>query len=284
MRVFILAIDGLEYTLVRRWRLSNLQQEVCGWIDASEFKNLLTPIIWASFITGQHPDVHGIKSWWGVSSSSQLNSLLHWALYNLPVVKGMSWNKLRKMLKFVGMEVRPPQHSDLRKKGLQTIFDYSSKPVVIDVPSYNESADTRARFSRAMDLGLTSYEKEIWNIHQERMQKIMNNLDNEWDLFMSWLDLADQMGHLWMGKNKIKMLKVYTHLDSLAWRIKQKLPNDTLCMIVSDHGMITSDDKIPIHGKRAFYSFNMDIDWTPNSIMDYADYIKNQLELNVSGG
>jgi len=40
MKVFILAIDGLEYNLVKGWRLKDLQQRVYGWVRArtSQFK------------------------------------------------------------------------------------------------------------------------------------------------------------------------------------------------------------------------------------------------------
>lgn len=275
MKICIIAIDGLEYNLVKSWRLKGLQQEVFGYVDVSDMKTLLTPIIWASFITGVPPSVHGIKSWWGVSSNSSLNSLFYWIRYNFPLIKNLSQWRLRKIASLFGVSVRPPQKNDLTKKGLQTIFDFAEKPVVIDVPSYNESADVRSRYSKAMDGGIKEYEKEIWTVHKERIAKIMHKLDTDFDLFMAWIDLGDQMGHLWMGKNKAKMLKTYISLESLVQRIKEELSEDTLCLIVSDHGMESSSMKEPMHSNRAFFSFNIDVGWRPNSIMDYANFIKD---------
>ena len=78
-----------------------------------------------------------------------------------------------------------------------------------------------------------------------------------------------------MGKNKAKMLKTYISLESLVQRIKEELSEDTLCLIVSDHGMESSSMKEPMHSNRAFFSFNIDVGWRPNSIMDYANFIKD---------
>ena len=277
MKIFILALDGLEYTLVLKWRLKGLMQKVNGWIDASEIKNLLTPIIWASFITGQPPEIHKIKSWWSISNNTTIDSFFHW-IYNYLTSQGLEVPrfKLRKILNLFGLDVKSPQKSDLLKKGLDTIFNYAVSPIVIDVPSYNESADTRIRYSIAMEGGISIYENEIWKIHNERVNKIFNKIHGDWDLFMAWIDLADQMGHLWMGRNKLKMLKAYMNLETLTQRIKKELPEDTLFMVVSDHGM-TTFEKYPIHSNRAYYSFNKEIGWVPQSIMDYAGFIKNVL-------
>lgn len=285
MKVFILAIDGLEYTLVSKWRLRNLQQQqkLYGRLDVSNFKHVLTPIIWASFITGVSPETHGVNSWWTFSSNSTLNSLFHWVRYNVPIIKGTSQGKLRRILGHVGLNVSVPMMNDLKRKGLTTIFDLASKPVVIDVPSYNENPETRARYSIAMDHGVKAYENELWKVHKERVGRIMDRLDNEWDLFMAWLDLVDQIGHIYFGNNQ-KMLKAYTRLDTLARTIGQNLPDDTLLLIVSDHGMQLSTDGYPEHSNHAFYSFNMDVGWCPQSILDYANFIRKLLKINNAKG
>lgn len=277
MKVFILAIDGLEYNLVKKWHLSDLQQRVCGHVDVSNFKHLLTPIIWASFITGKLPECHGVTSWWTFSSNPQVDSMFHWVRYKVPIIRRMDQWKLRRLLNLFGLTVRTPGLNDLQRKGLKTFFDNASKPIVIGVPSYNERTSTRERYSRAMDKGIVLYEKEIWRVHYERVRRIMDKLNFKWDLFMAWVDLADQMGHLYINKNKLKMLKTYISLETLARRIKQNLSNDTLFLIVSDHGMELSPEGYPEHSNRAFYSFNIDLRWRPLSITDYANFIKGLL-------
>ncbi|NVM22964.1 MAG: alkaline phosphatase family protein [Desulfobacterales bacterium] len=277
MRIFILAVDGLEYDLVKKWHLSNLKQEVFGWIDVSSFRKILTPILWASFITGKPPETHGVTSWWTLSSISWIDRLFHLVRYRSPVIKHIPDWRLRKMVEFLGLDIRPPQKSDLQERGLLTIFDCASRPVAIDVPSYSETADTRALYARAMEGGIMKYENEIWRVHKRRIEEIWDKLNLDWDLFMAWVDLCDQMGHMWMGKNMLKMLKAYTRIDRLAYRIKQVLPNDTLFVIVSDHGFGVSPDGYPCHSSRAFYSFNTDMGWRPEGILDYAGFVREVL-------
>jgi len=279
MRLFILALDGLESTLVDKWDLSGLKQKKHGTIDVSEFKHLLTPIIWASFITGAPPEVHGIKSWWSVSNNSRLDSFLYWVVYNVPIIKNLSRQQLRNIGKYFGIQVRPPQESDLTRKGLTNIFQGAKKAVVVDVPSYNETADTRERYSKSMELGFSNYEKEIWKIHNERVDRIFSQIDTKWDLFMVWIDLVDQLGHLWMDRDMSKMAKSYLSCELLAERIRKQIGPDTTLMIVSDHGMTTIDD-IPAHSSHAYYSFNNDVNWEPKSILDYADFIKQYIKDN----
>jgi predicted AlkP superfamily phosphohydrolase/phosphomutase len=279
LKIFILALDGLEYSLVEKWRLKGLMQKKYGTIDVSEFKDLLTPIMWASFITGQPPEIHGIDSWWTLSSSTKLNSLFHWGYDFLERHRlGVPRFKLRKLLGLFGFDVQSPQKEQLEKKGLHTIFDYAKNPLIIDVPSYNESVETRIRYSKAMEKGISEYEKETWKIHEERVKKIQAGIQGDWDLMMAWIDVADQMGHLYMGQDNMKMFKTYMNLENLAQEIMQTISDEVLLLIVSDHGM-TCENNYPIHGKRAFYSFNHNVEWEPKSILDYADFIKDYINL-----
>jgi len=277
MKIMILAIDALEFNLVKRWRFKGLQQNVSGWVDVSDFKRLLTPVVFASFITGKPPSVHGIDNWWVFSTNTKMNSLIYWARKKIPIIKSMSHWDLERTLaplhNIFGIKINTPQSDIFKRKGLNTIFDYASNPIAINVPSYNEDVKTRLRYSMSMKKGIKTFENEIWSIHKERVEKIMSNLDYEWDLFMAWIDLADLISHLYLGKNNLKMYKTYNIIENLIHNIKIKIPKNTLFMIISDHGMEVTSEGIPIHSKRAFYSFNMDLGWRPKTIMDYANFI-----------
>ena len=90
---------------------------------------------------------------------------------------------------------------------------------------------------------------------------------------MVWFDLADWMGHLYMGKSNLKIFKTYLELSRLAARIKRNLSKDTLFMVVSDHGMNPRGE----HSPRAFYSFSESLNWRPKKITDYYAFIKSLL-------
>ena len=68
MKVFILALDALEYDFVERWDLKYLKQKVYGRIELGERYNPswgdepYTPIVFHSFISGLPPEKHKIES------------------------------------------------------------------------------------------------------------------------------------------------------------------------------------------------------------------------------
>ena len=56
MKLLILGLDGLEYKLVERWNLEVFKQKVYGSHDVSFFRNIFTPIVWASFLLGENAE------------------------------------------------------------------------------------------------------------------------------------------------------------------------------------------------------------------------------------
>jgi len=59
-RICIIALDALEYDLVEESGLESIKQLEYGKIDISIFRDLATPIIWASFVSGKPPEKHGL--------------------------------------------------------------------------------------------------------------------------------------------------------------------------------------------------------------------------------
>ena len=53
MKIIILGVDGLEYEHVVKYKLSNIMQKQYGKTDLSVFDVVVTPLIWASFLTGK---------------------------------------------------------------------------------------------------------------------------------------------------------------------------------------------------------------------------------------
>ena len=272
LRVFILALDGLEYNVVSKLRLRNLMQVVCGYINISGFQNLLTPVIWTSFITGKEPSEHGIFSWWRFSRYKWLDKIAHWVRYNMPIVRNMSSTKLKRTLRILGLKPHPPSRKDLK---VPTLFDLIKSSIALFVPGYNEEDWIRDFYSEAFERDIGEAEKAVWCVHEYRKRKLFEELERNkcWELFMVWFDLADWIGHLYMGKSKLKIMKAYFELDRLAARVKKVAPEGTLFIIVSDHGMEHEGH----HSPRAFYSFNIDLGWRPKKITDYFNFILSVL-------
>ena len=267
-RVFILALDALEYNVVSKLRLRSLIQEVYGYIDVSNFSIVLTPIIWTSFITGKEPQEHNVHSWWRFSRYRWLDRLAHWIRYNVPIIKNIPSVKLKRMLRITGLRPRPPSREDLR---VPTMFDIVKPSVALFVPGYSEEDWIRDFYSEAFERGVEEAEKAVWRIHWYRKRRLFEELErsSDWRLFMAWFDLADWIGHLYMGRSKLKIMKAYFELAKLANKVRRMLPEDTLYMIVSDHGMEPGGH----HSPWAFYSFNIDPGWRPKKITDYFNFI-----------
>jgi len=267
-KVLILALDALEHNVVSSLRLRSLMQEVYGYIDVSGFQNLLTPIIWTSFITGREPQGHGVYSWWRFSRHKLLDGLAHWIRYNMPVIKNISTAKLKSILRIFGLEPRPPSKEDLH---VATIFDLVKPSVALFVPGYNEEPWIRNYYSEAFEKGIKYAERAVWQVHEYRKRRLFEELEKnvDWKLFMAWFDLADWIGHFYMGRSKLRIMKAYFELDRFAAQVKEMIPKNTLLMIVSDHGMEVGGH----HSPRAFYSFNIDPEWRPRRITDYFNFI-----------
>ena len=238
-KVVILAYDALDPFLVRRFRLPHLRQEHCGIVDNRSFPLLSTPIIWASFITGLPPRLHGVgkSKKWKVPVLERLLPLLEKA----PRVSDMLAVLKARLGVFSYME-KPYDKEHYREKGIKTIFDYAENPFCFDVPSYNQSEVAlrlRGCMMKVLDgkMEAADYERLLRRYHHLKARLLLKAVaSGEHDLVMVHFELSDAMGHLFIS-NHLKMLNVYTLLDRLARRVREMLPPGGLLLIVSDHGM-----------------------------------------------
>lgn len=91
----------------------------------------------------------------------------------------------------------------------------------------------------------------------------------EWKLFMAYFDLADLMGHVYIAKRPLRLMHAYLELDALARNLQAIVP-DSLFLIVSDHGMKVSEDGVSgTHTDYAFWSLNVETDWSPSDFTDF---------------
>jgi|GEM_PF-992937 len=270
-RVFILALDALDHRLVMRWRLKNLLQKKWGTFEISkEYFRMkkeesegipFSPKIWTSFITGRKPSEHGVKTWWVYSKP--LERIRH-----LPVI---SWVKgKRKILRKIGIKMHIISRRDI--SGLKTIFDEVKPSIAIYVPAYNDPTFLHEKLEEAFHMGLDKYAKQIWEDHEERKKATLKalNENRDWKLFMTYFRLADLIGHLFYVKKPLRIMKAYLELNNLAGMLKTHVPPNTIFLIVSDHGMrASSDGLMGEHSKYAFWSLNIDTEWTPKDFTDF---------------
>jgi len=266
-----LALDGLDYGLVKRWKLKSLLQKRHGVFEIGReyfhptIGEPYTPIIWASIITGRKPQEHGVKDWWVYGNF--LDRLKY-----LPIIRHIKGK--RKLLRKMGLKPRVVSRCDVR---CRTIFDVVKPSVAVYVPAYNDPTIFHERLSKVVAHGIDEYIREIWNVHEERKRAVFEALEEnrEWKLFMAYFDIADLLGHVCLVKRPLKLMKAYLELNKLAGKL-QSLAPDSVFLIMTDHCMEPSDDGVTgVHAKHAFWSLNIDIEWEPK---DYTDYYHKILE------
>jgi len=262
LRVFILALDGLEFNLVEEWNLKYLKQKTYGKIEMGReyyaiYDVPYTPVVWHSFITGLPPERHKITS---------------------PLTYGRLLDKLRKATRFIRGKGKIARMLGIRPRTLtkrdysqKTIFDAVPNSVAIDVPTYNLE-NWMLNFSHKRLEDFISY---VWKEYYERKRKTLEALKSpNWKLIMSYIRIADILGHSYFIIKKPKLRECYMELNQLSKQIKDLLPENTVMLIISDHGTQASSDGVTgVHSKHAFWSLNIETDWKPQDITDFFDKI-----------
>ena len=253
MNVVILGMDGLEYNLVLKWNLKNLMQKTYGSIRIGEeyYSHGVpyTPIVWTSFISGKKPTETNVKDWWSYGK------LLDWIRYKPPFI----WfkNKRKYLMKF-GLK---PKVLTKEKWNSKTFFDECKPSKAIYVAGYNSPDEYHLELSNAMYKSIDEYVKVVWKWHEKKKKKVLDSL-GKYKLIMVWLDASDVLGHIWFVKHPLKLRLLYYDLDKFAKEVQDNVDENTVILIVSDHGMEESGDGVTgNHSDHNFWSLNFKTNW-----------------------
>ncbi|MFQ6085325.1 MAG: alkaline phosphatase family protein [Candidatus Bathyarchaeia archaeon] len=279
MRVFILGLDALDYYLVEKFDLRSLKQVEYGKSDVGDLV-LITPVVWASFITGLMPSEHGVtasRSWnWGLlERAKELGIAL--GLYR---IKGKG-RFLELLMDLVGINVKVHDKSGFESRRVSTIFDFADRPIAINVPTYNEEPvvhENKRLFLESIGNGdlVGELEDSVWEVYQKRRDLCFRLIDGPWDLFMVYFHgVTDLLGHLYRAK-LAKMWEIYAEMDSFVQELRERIGDDALLMIVSDHGMKVLGG-FGDHTNYGFYSLNQKLCLDHPKICDFAGIIRQKL-------
>ena len=279
MRVAILGLDGLEYELVEKFDMKNLMQEEYGKTDLGDFVKIITPPIWASFLTGLPPGKHGIQEMYRWES----NLLQRLAETSV----GMRWLKRitkSPKLKRLGFKKTYPR---IRDKGIKTMFDYVSKSVALDVPTYNRSLDRylanlrKAALKNPRTFG-GKFEKCVYNKFLGQKHKFMETFrKGSWNLIMGYTLMPDYLGHNYRG-NLTKMWEAYAILDDFVGDVRASAEKDVYILVISDHGMKLFGETIyGDHSDYGFYSSNKMLGLNNPKITDFFQIIMDEVGCDV---
>jgi len=266
MRALILAYDGLDHDLVEELSLQNILQREHGRVDVPIVGGIddpSTPIVWTSFITGEPPEVHGVDmpQMWdnrldGIRSFVRRHGGIHGVLKRFRVGY--------RVREAIDVKLSFPSRKDIK---VDTFFDVIKPSVALGVPVYNKNLEEIYPIGDVLRVRqdpdyLPMFEERVRSIFADEVERLFDAFEEEWRLLMTHFHITDLFGHAFWGTEKLVTL--YEEMDLLTKRVKEKIRDDDLVLIVSDHGM----SKLG-HTKKGFYSFNVRLGLDEPDIKDF---------------
>ncbi len=263
-RIVVLGIDGLEYSLVKKWQLKNLMQKAYCKMDLSDYRVKVTPPIWGSMLTGEI-DEEVMDVWVRAAQFVNLKSDVKqkgWAktvTMLLPYIPPLIKNKIiYRILEIMGENPFEVTFNYVKEKKIPNIFQFFKKPWHNGIPSYgrlDNVPERRLLFEKAVGgdkKQLIDYEKKLYD--KDKLQ-LFSALDNkDYDLIFWYTPFIDSLGHLYIGK-PLKLMKYYLEINNVVGEIKAR-DNNSNIYVVSDHGMEEVERGWGMHNDYAFFSSN----------------------------
>jgi len=287
MRLLILGLDGLDYNLVEKWRLSFFKQRYYGKHYIGFLKKLYTPIVWGCFLTGVNVEEHGYSLHQLVEKRGKdaFKSQILRRLYSIRKKVPIGNLRIRKILIKLGL-VNPYQgsimpESLLNKTFLKLLKDLNYKVATVEVPGYNEEVNEYFRSTYGLLLSASLDEKRAYidKILEEtdrRMIKTMDYIDKGYDLVFTYSPLPDIAFHIAVKPTlriKVWLKNVHEHLQQiLRPLIKEAENRNYTILIVSDHGF---DLNKYYHSNYGFWSLSIEPPgwWSIETILDFKENI-----------
>jgi len=263
-KVLVISLDGASFDLLGPWihegRLPNIAWMIKNGVSGhltSAFPPV-TPVAWASFMTGKNPGKHGItdfelrqKGNYGkvIANSSNIDGETLWAI-------------LSKANKRVGVVHVPLTYPPEKVNGLIVSGFVMSPAVSTYPPNLAKKLFSRVsgyekiysdiqlvHYTPGMD---DAYLKSIYNATVKEVDATFFLMENyEWDFFITHFYFGDQVQHfLWKyidpkhpaydpessKKCGDLILMYYQRIDDIIGKILTDLSEDATIIVMSDHG------------------------------------------------
>ncbi|HEM49213.1 MAG TPA: hypothetical protein ENO27_03285 [Caldithrix sp.] len=250
-RIFILALDGTPYTLLKRLiaenRMPNLKQLV-GTASFKQMDSVIPPVssvAWASFMTGSQPGKHGI---YGFVERDPVT--LNWfvPLSNRLKVKTLQTNLSESGKKVFIMNV-PMTYPPSPVNGISicgflgneiTRGTYPAEiGTLLKARGYIIDANTELAKS-----DLNVFYEHLIDVLEKRIETMWHFWDQQnWDFFMTHIMETDRLHHFfweYMEWNHPvwaeKFYRFYELIDRHIGHIIKRIPDKMPLMLLSDHG------------------------------------------------
>ena len=282
-KLLIICLDGLDYYLTLKWKISKLLQKIHGRFYVGDIRILYTPLIWSSILCGFSVEEKGYGYEEAVRRSMGTLRVLH-DLKKKIFGEKRFWiiRRLLIFLRLLRANFIMPTNL-LRETFLEILEDRGYKVFALEVPGYNEINNGRFRL-KMHELILSkkledrmAFIKEVKNDTINRLNKTQQALET-YDVVMCYSPLPDLAHHLFLKgiKSRILIYKTYRWLEKNVnkYLLKPAYDLNFNVLILSDHGF---DMKNFTHSNYAFWSSNVELSRPIKTYRDVKDNILNML-------
>jgi len=255
MKVFIMGIDGASYELINNYIKDGKLPTFNKIINDGCFGRLLSTVPphtapgWVSAFTGVGPGSHGIYQFWDTQADNYVGKFMGRNEYNvLPV-----WDILNQYGIKTGVINVPMTHPPRELDGFILTWPLSNtlrycypSDLLINIA---KNGGHYASDINSMCDGDPSYIDKAIDITRKRVKTIQYLAKSmDWDILFSVFTEVDRVSHFFWdtviehrGQNEQQALTnaveiIYRETDSALKQILETLPEDTLVIILSDHG------------------------------------------------
>lgn len=280
-KVLVVAFDGLDYGLIKKYNCKNIMQREFGKIDndTNMFKRM-TSELFASFITGKNYKEHGVKN-----LRSYPPGKLAEIMKTLENSRFMGNKGTTRLVMILDVVLSPilqydPRFSKKEDLKAETLFEKIVDAKAINVPSYNPSP--LWQLGDSIKLLKKGYSKsEVEDFLEKEFEMREHELKKEFsrkyprNFLMAHFHTPDWYHHLFfdVDKDEKKTRDMYEWMDSFARKVKRKALKAGYDVIIfmSDHGVSDKEEKQ--HNRNAFYSSNVKLGLDNPQITDFHDII-----------
>ena len=269
-RVVVLGLDGLEASIVEKYRFPNLCQVEHGRVKVPICPHAgepSTPVVWMSFLTGKPPKEHGIDR--SVIYSNPFIDFVFRHIQNSTMRRFvLKFNRVRRFLESHGfLKKRMPRKSELKAS---TLLDAITPSIGIDIPVLHKDVDIK--YAGLIDAILGKNRDEylafLFRDFADVKNRLFKALNMNYRFVMAHFSITDLYGHIFC-KDESMVAGLYWVMDSLTRQVSQTLKREDLLLIVSDHGINREYGHTPY----GFYSVNHKLGLGNPDITDFYNII-----------
>ena len=260
-KIIILGIDGLEYNLVKDWRLKNIMQKEFCKLELTDYNVIVTPPIWGSMLTGKIDKeimkiwikqaeltgggVNIEQKWWAKLGKFLPYSVNYWLLDNV-------------FARLQGGDAFEKTANYVKEKNQPNIFQLFESTWTNGIPSYGRKVINEV--SKKLTENAIARDKKPYKMYaieqykNDKSQLLAVLKKPQYDFIFWYTSLLDSLGHVDMGNPLALMMKHYLEINEVVGIVKEQYPN-SIIYIASDHGMERMEPKKSSWGMHSDHGF-----------------------------